>query len=78
VAQACERYVDHLRDEKGDKSADDAKARFARYVLPNKRLSGTEITKLTPRTLGRLAQGAAGHGHGQAGRVKARNDPMPR
>ncbi len=51
VAQACERYVDHLRDEKGDKSADDAKARFARYVLPNRRLSGTEITKLTPAHL---------------------------
>ncbi len=51
VAQACERYVDHLRDEKGDKSADDAKARFTRYVRPNKRLSGTEITKLTPAHL---------------------------
>lgn len=51
VAQVCKRYVDHLRDEKGDKSADDAQARFDRYVKPNRQLCGTEITKLTPAHL---------------------------
>lgn len=51
VAEVCQRYVDHLRDEKGDKSADDAQARFDRYVKPNNRLCRTEITKLTPAHL---------------------------
>lgn len=51
VAEVCQRYVGHLRDEKGDKSADDAQARFDRYVKPNKRLCGTEVTKLTPAHL---------------------------
>jgi integrase len=51
VAEVCKRYVEHLRDEKGDKSADDAQARFDRYVKPNRRLCGTEITKLTPAHL---------------------------
>jgi len=51
VAQVCKRYVDHQRAEKGDKAADDAQARFDRYVKPNRRLCGTEITKLTPAHL---------------------------
>jgi len=48
VAAACARYVAHLRDAKGDKSADDAQARFDRHVLSDKKLAGVEMTKLTP------------------------------
>ena len=48
VEGACNRYVTHLRDTKGDSSADDAQGRFDRHVLSDKKLSGVEITKLTP------------------------------
>ena len=51
VKEACKRYVAHLRESKGDKSADDAQARFNRHVLSDAKLSGVEITKLTPAHL---------------------------
>jgi len=51
VAQACARYVKHLRTHKTDRAANDAEARFKNYVLNNRRLASTELTKLTPLQL---------------------------
>ena len=51
VRDACARYADHLRESKGDRAADDAMARFNRYVLTYKNLAGTELSKLTPAHL---------------------------
>jgi integrase len=48
VRIACDRYVDYLRATKGAKAADDAKVRFATYVLHDPRLAGTELAALTP------------------------------
>lgn len=48
VKEACNRYVTHLRESKGDETADDAQGRFDRHVLSDAKLSGVEITKLTP------------------------------
>jgi integrase len=46
VRRACERYVEHLRHESGDAKADEAVARFRRYVYEEK-LAGFDIKKLT-------------------------------
>lgn len=46
VAMACSDYVDHIRQEKGDTSADDAKARFKRWVDPNP-IAKVDLSKLT-------------------------------
>jgi integrase len=51
VRTACSRYVDHLRETKGHRAADDAKARFEIYVLNSKRLAETELSALTPSHL---------------------------
>jgi len=51
VAGACKRYVTHLRDSKGDASANDAQGRFDRHVMSDKKLTGVELTKLTPAHL---------------------------
>ncbi|WP_287879577.1 tyrosine-type recombinase/integrase [Acidovorax sp.] len=51
VAGACKRYVQNLRDTKGDKAADDAQGRFDRHVFGDAKLSGMELTKLTPSLL---------------------------
>lgn len=51
VADACSRYVKHLRTHKTDRAANDAEARFKNYVLNNRRLASTELTKLTPLQL---------------------------
>lgn len=48
VADACRRYVAHVRDRKGERAAEDARSRFASYVLDNKNLAATELQKLTP------------------------------
>lgn len=48
VHQACERYVAKQRDSKGDKAADDAAARFRRYVSPDD-IASVHVDKLTPR-----------------------------
>lgn len=48
VAVACANYVSHLRDSKGDKAADDARARFDRHVLSDRKLSAIELQKMTP------------------------------
>ena len=51
VADACSRYVQHLRTHKTERAADDAQARFKNYVLNDKRLAATELSKLTPLRL---------------------------
>lgn len=48
VRQACEDYVEHLRESKGDGAAADALTRFQRYVYPQVRLADTELMALTP------------------------------
>lgn len=47
VEDACTRYVKHLRAHKTDRAADDAEKRFKNYVLNNRKLGSTELTKLT-------------------------------
>ena len=46
VADACARYVAHLKRSKGDTPADDAAQRFKRHVLDNKRFADLELQKL--------------------------------
>jgi len=48
VADACSRYVQHLRNTKSERASDDAKTRFGNYVLNHARLAATELPKLTP------------------------------
>ncbi len=48
VRLACERYVAHLRETKGDPAADDAQSRFTRRVISDGRLASTDLTKLKP------------------------------
>jgi site-specific recombinase XerD len=51
VDDACRRYLMHLRSTKGDRAAEDAEARFNNYVLNDKKLGTTDLTKLTPARL---------------------------
>ncbi len=51
VAEACKRYVKHLRATKTEKAADDAEARFDSYVLNDAKLAKTELAKLTPNQI---------------------------
>lgn len=46
VADACARYVAHLKRSKGDTPADDAAQRFKRHVLENKRFADLDLQKL--------------------------------
>lgn len=45
VADACQVYVDHLRTEKGNDSADDAQKRFCRWIYDTS-LAKVELAKL--------------------------------
>lgn len=45
VGTACSEYVKHVRETKGDKPADDAEARFRRWIDGDK-LARVELTKL--------------------------------
>ena len=51
IADACSRYVRHLRATKTERAANDAEARFKNYVLNHTRLAATELPKLTPTQL---------------------------
>jgi integrase len=51
VADACSRYVRHLRATKSERAANDAEARFKNYVLNHAKLAATELPKLTPTHL---------------------------
>jgi integrase len=51
VANACQKYAEHLRESKGEKAAKDVIARFTNYVYPHKKLASTELSKLTPAHL---------------------------
>ncbi len=48
VRDACDKYVQHLRDTKTNKAANDAKARFDAYVLDNGKFADIELAKLLP------------------------------
>lgn len=47
VKRACELYVAHLRATRGDKPANDAEARFGRWIYNEKALPEIELQKLT-------------------------------
>lgn len=51
VADACTRYVRHLRATKTERAANDAEARFKNYVLNHAKLAAIELPKLTPTQL---------------------------
>jgi integrase len=51
VSSACDRYVEYLRETKGDRSADAVQARFNVHVLSDRKLAETELTKLTPGSI---------------------------
>ena len=51
VADACTRYVRHLRATKTERAAKDTEARFRNYVLTHAKLAATELPKLTPAQL---------------------------
>jgi Phage integrase SAM-like domain len=51
VADACSRYVHHLKATKTEKAAQDAETRFKNYVLAHTKLATTELPKLTPALL---------------------------
>lgn len=51
VEEACENYVQHLRDAGRESTARDAEARFARWITPDRKLARTPLTKLTARQL---------------------------
>jgi site-specific recombinase XerD len=48
VAEACSRYLRHLKVSKSQRAVRDAEARFASYVLNHTKLAATELAKLTP------------------------------
>ena len=48
IRDVCSKYVDHLRETRGDRAANDAIARFDAYVLNSRKLADTELAKLTP------------------------------
>lgn len=48
VADACARYVAHLKRNNGAKAAADVDQRFARHVLDNARFANLELAKLKP------------------------------
>lgn len=47
VRQACAQYVAHVRADRGDETADDIAARFARWVIPDAELADIALPKLT-------------------------------
>lgn len=51
ACSSCENYVEHVRQAKGDRAANDARARIASTVLFETKLAATELTKLTPARL---------------------------
>jgi integrase len=51
IADACTRYVRHLKATKSERAAKDAEARFMNYVLNNPKLAATELPNLTPAQL---------------------------
>lgn len=48
LAEACANYVIHIRETKGEVAAENVSNRFKSYVLSNKKLASTELSKLIP------------------------------
>jgi integrase len=51
VANACSRYVQHLKTTKPERAAKDAEARLRNNVLTQAKLAATPLAKLTPANL---------------------------
>lgn len=51
VREACDDYVKHLRESKREAAADDADARFKRYIYAKKDLADCDLGKLTAHRL---------------------------
>jgi integrase len=51
VETVCQTYVTHLKESKDAKVAKDVAARFNNYVLDNKILAATDVSKLTPASI---------------------------
>jgi integrase len=51
VTDACDDYVKHLKATRRPDSADDAMARFKRWVYPDKKLADTDLMKLSSKAL---------------------------
>lgn len=49
VSDACTRYVEHLRERRGDRAARDAEKRFERWVTSDERFSSLVLEKLKPQ-----------------------------
>lgn len=47
VRRACQRYVENMRDRKGDKVANDTDLRFTRWVYDDSKLASIALDKLT-------------------------------
>ena len=52
VRDACENYVSHIKNSKGETTAKDIQKRFDGYVLNVERFAETELSKLTPAMIG--------------------------
>ena len=48
VKDACDAYVRHIRERKGDEAANDIERRFKNYVIDEPAFAALELTKLTP------------------------------
>lgn len=48
VADACARYVQHIKRARGDKAASEVGRRFTQYVLDNARFANLDLAKLKP------------------------------
>ncbi len=48
VRQACLRYLNHIKQQKGETPAKDIERRFSQYVFNDRVIADVEISKLTP------------------------------
>lgn len=48
VGDACNRYVDHLRDVRGERASKNARVRVESHVLSHRKFANIELPKLTP------------------------------
>lgn len=51
IRLACQRYIQRLRDDGRESAADDAEARFERWVYSNESFAGSDLAKLRPNAV---------------------------
>jgi integrase len=87
VRDACDHYVQHIRETKGRKAAEDVAKRFSGYVINLEGFASCELSKLTPTLIGewrrRLAnlpvmQGIRGRSRASTEQVQRRAEPRMR